>query len=743
MLRYIIGRYGRSDGSSRLVGSASGSTPAAKLLQRRSLASHPHSFAPNDVEEEHHHHHHHGKQQQQQSSQSPRRDNGHQYSQFHAIRSVQSSVGVLEGPNQAPRTPIKNLNALKNAFFAIVRDGQPDQVMKALLDPQFETVVGELPESTFVEVFCLLSPAYFVDPFRGIYRPIHPFAVELKGYRALEAIFDEFACNLASIIATRRAAGHTLGLAEYAHLLDCARSIGDALMADHVWHAMTEDGVVPDVRCYNYYMEAKVWDMAYTGREKYHLRMTPYAYRKRRFYSPNVGWNGFRTAERSVRQEVLQIFNEMMEEGTSGDEATFVNVMLASARVGHVTGIKNILKTVWNVDVDALVAGQGDPTGLPSAMDYDRSSPMYPTSRLLFAIAHAFGNNNDIAGALRAIDFISTSYKIPVPEEVWLELLERSFVLSRPRFGFDADRNAKGKVPYEFLSTLVQTMTAEPFLVRPTIEMYHIQAKIAWDQAKLSDFKQHMESAYTLLEETRRKRRVARSIIQKYLGPPPSSTRTRKPSINHTLLQSRAFAEAVHAYDILRMRTAQQTILVERLARLLLIRRRWVGRDNPAWERHLLPRALEEWRDFLPNSIVYSTRGGKIQLHGGTHWGQRLLNTHQRIPLRRPTVDNGLVLERGARELDDDFVWAQYPAELRSLDLPAVQRLFWGVEERIVNTPRTVVAEEAVGPDAVGSRASDAAHVAELPGSKKPVENGGWRDGDETVDPASGDWIVA
>ncbi|KAF4238846.1 hypothetical protein CNMCM6805_006222 [Aspergillus fumigatiaffinis] len=731
MFRSIISRYGRSYGSSRLTGSAPRPTPC----QTRSLATHPAS--PVDAKhpahlEQHHLDHH----QNDQRPHGYHRELAPLLSRFHEISSTQSTV-VSPGDHADAQKEVPN--GLENEFFSIVRDGQPDLVMNALLDPKFEVVVGSLPASTFVEAFRLLSPAYFTDPFRAIYRALHPAAVALKGYPQLDRIFDKFACNLASIVSIRRSAGHRLGLAEYTHLLDCARSTGDALMADHVWHAMHQDDVIPDVHCYNYYMEAKVWDGAYTGREKYHLRVTPFAYRKRRFDEPNSGWRGYGTARRSVRKEVMRILTEMTEEGTSGDEGTYVNVIMASSRVGYTETMKHVLKTVWNVDIDALAAPE-DSSSIPRPKKYDRSSPLYPSSRLLFAVAHGFGTNNDIPGAMRAVSFISTSYDIPVPEEVWQELLERSFVLSRPRFGKDARRNTKGKVPYEFLTALGQAMKSEPFYVQPTMEMYQLLAKTAWDQAKLPDFKQYMESAYAILEETRRKRRAARAIIENYLGPPQWEATASDPSepppwADPNLLQSRAFADAVHTYDVLRMHTVQQTTIMERLAKLLLIHPRWVGRDNPVWERQLLPRVIEEWQDFLPESVEIQIRSGDVYVHGETYWRDRLLNTHRRIPVRRPTVDNGLVLHEDARELDDDFFWACYPGLLRYTKLPAVERLFSGVQRRLANPVRRRPAlEKAVEADAVDERAGAMPHAveAEHP-SQRPL---GWSaDDDDIFDP--------
>ncbi|EAW17545.1 uncharacterized protein NFIA_074650 [Aspergillus fischeri NRRL 181] len=731
MFRSIIGRYGHSYGSSRLTGSA----PRPTLCQTRSFVD---PQCPAHLEQHHLDH-----QQNHQRPPGYHREFAPLLSHFYAIRSTQSTVVSPGDHVEAQKKEVPN--GLKNEFFSIVRDGQPDLVMNALLDPKFEVLVGSLPESTFVEAFRLLSPAYFTDPFRAIYRALHPSAVALKGYPQLDRIFDKFACNLASIVSIRRSAGHTLGLAEYTHLLDCARSTGDALMADHVWHAMRQDDVVPDVHCYNYYMEAKVWDGAYTGREKYHLRVTPFAYRKRSFDDPNLGWKGYGTARRSVRKDIMMILNEMTEEGTSGDEGTYVNVIMASSRVGSTETMKHVLKTVWNVDIDALAA-PGDSSSLPRPKKYDRSSPLYPSSRLLFAVAHAFGTNNDIPGAMGAVSFISSSYDIPVPEEVWQELLERSFVLSRPRFGKDAQRNIKGKVPYEFLTALGQTMKSEPFNVQPTMEMYQLLAKTAWDQVKLPDFRQYMESAYAILEETRRKRRTARAIIENYLGPPQSeatASDTGRPCADPKLLLSRAFTEAVHTYDVLRMHTAQQTTIMERLAKLLLIHPRWVGRDNPVWERQLLPRVIEEWQDFLPKSVLLQIGSGDVYVHGETCWGDRLLNTHRRIPVRRPTVDNGLVLDEDARELDDDFFWACYPAELRRMNIPAVRRLFSGVTKRIANPVRRRPAlEEAVEADAVNERAGAMPHAleAEYP-SQRPLR---WSADDEDIfDPTTNPLAVA
>ncbi|KAL4785599.1 mitochondrial ATPase expression-domain-containing protein [Aspergillus varians] len=561
----------------------------------------------------------------------------------------------------------ERLADLKSEFYSILETGQPDQVMAVLLNYDCSELVATMPQSVFVEALHLLSPAYFVEPYKEIYRPLHPFSVEIKRYKSQQSIFDDFVRNLSAIVRVRRSAGYTLGLAEYTHLLDCARSLGDALMADYIWHSMKRDGVAPDVQCYNHYMEVKVWDLAYTNREKYHLRMTPFAYRKRRF--ADIGWEGYGTGPRSVRKEVRGIFNEMIEAGNEGDEASIVSLLMASARVGDHGAMKDILKTTWNIDVNSLGMGS-----LDNVTEYARTSPFYPSSRLLQAVAHAFSTNNDIPTALRIIEHVSMAYDIEVPHTVWAELFEWSFVLSRRRYGPDAEKKSIGFVTSQYFENLFQTMTQGPFNVQPTVEMHHKLAKTAWVFRRLKDFVHHMRAAYKIMDETRQKKIAARKIVESYLRYPRIDDTQMDPQI----LRSRGFADAVHAYDVLRLQVMQQTIIMERLARLLIFRDAWTGSNHIAWECRLLPQILEEWRDFIPESFFYHTQSGRVRIHGITAYGDAQLTTHRGIQVRRPSLNDDFTLDPASDELEDSFIWARYRKDMFYLDLqsPLLIRLF-------------------------------------------------------------------
>ncbi|KAL4930827.1 uncharacterized protein BDV17DRAFT_257548 [Aspergillus undulatus] len=598
----------------------------------------------------------------------------------HAQESVSEPQKEASPVNEPPRSGIflgrKDVDpeVLRKEFYLTLETGQPDQVMTAMLDYDCEHLVATMPQTVWIEALHLLSPAYFIEPYKELYRPMHPYHVERKQYRGEHSTFDDFVRNLSDIIQIRLSAGHTLGLAECTHLLDCARSVGDALMADHIWHTMKRDGIVPDVQCYNHYMGAKVWNGAHTGQEKYRLRMTPFAYRKRRFQE--VGWRGYGTAGHSVRVEVRHIYNEMTEAGSEGDETTVVNLLMAAARVGDRRAMETILVTFWNVDVEALKKGFID-----NVTKYDRTSPFYPSGQLLIALAHTFGTNNDMDAAVKAIEHFSKNYDIEVPETVWTQLFEWAFVLSRPRSGPEPERSRKllgsDVATFPFVQRLFDTMTSEYLNVKPTVEMHTKLAKTAWVCRRLEPFLYHMRAAYKIMDKTRRKSIAAREMVESYLRYP----RSNGTDMDISILRSKGFADAVHAYDILRFQVLQQTCMIERLARLLVykFRRRWRVPEGTHWQTQWLPQVIEEWRDFLPQFLRYPMRTGEVKLLGLTTWVHPRFTTHQGLQVRQPSLNDDFIPDKATlEELNDDAIWTYYKSNMSRLDLsnPVLKRLF-------------------------------------------------------------------
>lgn len=543
-------------------------------------------------------------------------------------------------------------------FYKTLRGRQPDLIMSAMLDPLNRDILCSLPETTFVDAFLLLSPKYFILPYREILHPLHPSQVHYRRIRDIDKIFSEFANSLGYIVRTRRDGGHNVGLEEYKHLMESAASMGDFPMADTVMQDMIIDKITPDLRCYNLYLEAMVWDNAYSGLSKYRLRVTPHYYRRRKWLDPGGGWEGYGTASRSVRKYALDVFREMTEVWIEGDVNTFASIFLASARVGHVRGMEGILKTVWNIDMDLL--GKEGEAEHPPVISMAPSSPLYPNDYLLFAVAHGLACNNDMARAVRVVDFIARQYHLTIKSAVWRELLVRSYQYSKERFGPYADQNALGRVSPEFVEGIHNLMIASPYNVDTRMDEYRRFARSHWDALRLNEFKSTLDAAYRLLQKTRDRRKRARLVVEEYLSFPFTRSRAVRPAaVPDSILESPDFASALHDYDILRLLVQQQTVIMQRMVRLLFIQGRWTGRDNPIWERVILPGLLYEWRDFLPSHFPhYKLRGqtgtgGVVQIEG------RPRRTSKEVRIRY-SVDHEKPVEGDTQELDDDYLWQTY-----------------------------------------------------------------------------------
>ncbi|KAJ5458183.1 hypothetical protein N7475_009571 [Penicillium sp. IBT 31633x] len=548
--------------------------------------------------------------------------------------------------------------------------------MDAMTDPRSVGLVGSLPQNVFNDAFRLLSPAHFLEPYRHLHHTLHTWGVLMQGIKPLEAVFDDFARALLKIMEYRVAAGSPPQLAEYTHLLDCAQAMGNGPMANELWRSIHANNVIPDIVCYNHYMTAKVWDHCYIGKEAYNLRILPYSYKKRRMDNPNPGWRGFATGLNSVKRLVLDVFSEMSEDNIGGNEETYVNVLLASARVGDRVAAKNILKAVWNVNVDSIMT-ESDVSMIPPATPYEPGSDLYPTGRLLFAVAHAFGTMSDIHAAIETVKFIASSYSISIPDKVWYELFERTYTLSKDYKRRQANDGRRGQVSRTMVCDMFKTITAEPYNVPATLQMYRFMTQVHIMDGNLEACKTDMRKASEVLSETRAKMKGARDIIIQLLQPvldsmippaeeiTPPQNPTKRRRLKHrapdlSLLQCPRLAEAIHTYDILRLEVFQQVYLMQRIAYAMVIKQDWQDTSTKSWELQERPKLLEEWKDFLPRRNVYEYRhaeAGSVEFHGKTTAHSRYLNQFGLAHARRMPDHPEVFHPVENKTLDENIFW--------------------------------------------------------------------------------------
>ncbi|KAJ5558755.1 hypothetical protein N7461_002727 [Penicillium sp. DV-2018c] len=577
----------------------------------------------------------------------------------------------------------------RNNFFGMIGGGQPNQVMDAMTDPRSMELVGSMAPAEFTKYFLLLSKEHFVEPYRRLHHTLHHWGVLMQGLRTLEAVFDDFTRNLLTIIQYRVAGGNPPQLDEYTHLLDCARAMGNGPLADELWNAMDANEIRPDTTCYNHYMAAKVWDHCFVGKESYNLRILPHTYWKRRKEIPSPGWRGYGTAQNSIRKVILDRFYEMNEDGLDGDEQTYINIFIAACRVGDNIAAQNVLKTVWNVDVEHLME-ESDNSLLPPVTEFEPGDPLYPTEKLLFAVAHGFGNNSDIHAAIRTVDFIAFAYGLKIPTDVWYELFERTYALSKGYSRRQAEEGRMGGVPREMVHGMFEKITTE-HNVPVTLQMYRFTTQAHIRDGNLEMCKRDMRKAYDILSETRAKRKEARDTVMHYLQPaldtmrPPADEKSpsrkvvRRPRTecqppDMSLLQCSRLAEAIHRYDLLRLEVFQQIYLLQRIAFAVVRKRGWHWRDTDirTWELQERPKIQEEWKDFIPGNFIYEYNNGEtgtVEFWGTTRPNSRYLSRFGRIPARRIPGHPELFHPVEDKILDDKAFWQLLLKEYPGLDV--------------------------------------------------------------------------
>ncbi|KAL9618052.1 MAG: hypothetical protein Q9160_007181 [Pyrenula sp. 1 TL-2023] len=242
-------------------------------------------------------------------------------------------------------------------------------------------------------------------------------------------------------------------------------------MADLVWKELMPSGQIsPDIECYAHYMEAHCWAGSWMKHEQFNFRITDYNVSQRE-KGGSKGFKNYSIGEpNGLKRQMTSLFNEMANAGLQGNEAVFTNLIVSMGREGDLDGVKSILKSVWNIDVDLLQTVDEEEIETPS--QYEADSPLRPSSRLLFTLAHVFGINNEILLGLGLVDFVSRQYNLPIPQEIWFRILGFAYanttVASGNRRKYGA---AVGELPLSTFEDLWAVCTDEPHKIKPDISM--------------------------------------------------------------------------------------------------------------------------------------------------------------------------------------------------------------------------------------------------------------------------------
>lgn len=413
--------------------------------------------------------------------------------------------------------------------------------------------------------------------------------------------YEEFRRRLHIVTKGMQANGHSLGIFEYTHLLDCARAGADTEMAEQLWGQMAQDGITPNTWAYNSYMAA--------------MCGTASIDRENRLTERNLALRIQRP--QNARETALKIYRRIIERGVTPNSMTFDIFMLAVARMGDLASVHRTLKEVWGVEVAALSSSETPKPMQPPLMTPD--SPLYPSPHTLVSVAVAFGSNNEVETAIRIIDHLTCRYKINITTPTWTALLNWTYVFTRP----------PAILPKYSVINLWLIMTAAPYKVKPTLEMYDYLVRSLVARKMLPDAEIMINRGLKVF--ARLTNRAARTTTMlKALNGFPQNDKTY--NIMSDLRRNAALAWREES---------RGRSIVKRWVELLCL-----GKGmRPEHARIRVPNVVRKMRYFLGENLIYVTPTGYIDLRLGEWEAWRAISIRRRKRAWTP-------LGTGAKEED-------------------------------------------------------------------------------------------
>jgi hypothetical protein len=528
---------------------------------------------------------------------------------------VQSRQSLKE-QETSPSEPLAYINYEIWLPIAI-QDGDADKVARCLYTAQncldYDFVNG-ISEATFTDILRVLEPRNNIENLSQAYSSVSHDMAKHMGLIPVNKLMVEYSLLLQEIVAQRRQSGHPLVADQYFVLLQSAQDLGDSRLATKLLEEMQEDGVLPDVETYNAYLGSFVWagwnnSTARHSERVINVNMLARDQKRKDmpFANYHIGSPG------GIKEKAMEVLTAMLDRGLDANEKTYCSIITAAAREGEIDTVQSILRTAWNIDAQKIMELTPGHADLPRAKVLPIDSQQYPTSRLLWTLAHAFCINNDIPKALRLVDYVSREYDLAIGEETWSVLLEWTFVMARRRHGTAArDDRKTGQLPQASVQTLFNTMTAAPYFVEPTMGMHNHLVVSMYLREWTTKMLEIMEHAVSLKEESKAARDAAWSHFrwfltqqekgQRYL-PPPSIVRRR--------------------YETAKVVDTRNSLWMKRWVRLFLAsvedfhRRHKAGRTYANFHDFTfgtVPRMLLEWRKFAGARVRYDLPTGVLEI---------------------------------------------------------------------------------------------------------------------------------
>lgn len=486
-------------------------------------------------------------------------------------------------------------------------------------DPNF---YRSIPATTFTEIVRLFSADRELTPITDSLEHTWWFPDRLHHLRT-KAYQNAFAEHLRGLVDRRVDAGKQLSPLDLKLLLRSAGMANHVALATASVNEMKRHGYHVDVECFNSVMRAILYN------RRGGSRMIGFTVNRLWYQSRAMGKLDWAPPPGQYVARIRNVYKIMLEAGGVANQETIILLMIAYARDAQTNKIARLLNAVWDVDIDAVLQG-GQP---PQPKPMEPGSPLMPTEELLLAIVEAYGTNSQTLTALALVDYLSSSYKIPISRRVWDALLVQVYVQSNPIQGRQINKSMheNPRLSLDAPVRLFGTMCAEPYKMTPNMISYYFVIKRAtqafrWikaidlirEAAKLYD-----QSAVEVLEA---RRGIERAKMRLAEGGVPSAPLSELAQRRETKLlefrRSRVMIESLCHMFIKGGIVPGAFHVLDEADEAACTDPQGYAEDHPkggyvvqpSWSFVGLPDFIKEFAHVLPPEVSYRTRTGFVRL---------------------------------------------------------------------------------------------------------------------------------
>ncbi|KAI1201257.1 mitochondrial ATPase expression-domain-containing protein [Nemania serpens] len=510
------------------------------------------------------------------------------------------------------------------------------RVIERMSREELQATVATLPRTAFTEFFRALDPlrlAHECDPAGNYHVSVGMFkmlnmdsTVDEWGVRKL---FTSLLRKFLPLMHAMKMAGYTLHMEEYIALMRCAGACCDISGVGALWNDMNAGPAIVwrNSEVYTEYIEGRFLTRPlYTNYRKLTRMVSPrnlhrsrlellddkvirldnlhHGLRKKRgLFGLNKEVRHMEELIRTLRGHapVVKLLRAVISMHSFRiNERLLCALMIALGRSGSLRLIgTNILGKYFGIRTPHPIAEE---RGNAESGNSSEPARIVPTVRLMRAIVETYGSNAEIGIAVQLVEYLSTTYKIAIPPDVWQDLLEWTYIMSTP----PASRaweiaGLRMKIPsIKAVGMIWDVMTAPPHNHIPTFRNYDllIRSLITRFYDNPTQALPRMREAMALYDEQCREYETA---VFEYV---------------HHLRDGVAPSATINRFESARTRKQQMWYDISIWCRMIL-KRTSSSKDSPIPDP-LIPAFVEEFRPFLKNPIEYSTPTGHVQLFDPT-----------------------------------------------------------------------------------------------------------------------------